>query len=376
MVDTLHICSLAAMTYVVTGLMVSAVRWFHVCHPFDKDPDYYFPGRRAIMLFFLSSLLLLPYVFLPENPWAWMLVKAFFLPFNIYFLTLMLFSYFGSVRQWRKWRLPAIYVGVPTFLALGLVLVLSLWPQSRLEGGERALVVLKWIVYGLGVLMTVLFLFSIKIVYGWVQSYDESEYSNPDDFPVPFARKVIALLFASVALLWVAALVDRPWVMAVLHVVLAVFSAGFLIAVLHPHRHRSVEEEEDVPASSVAGKGEGDSGEAEEKHTYSYNLTPDKTKTIIAAIRKMVVKEKAFLNPHLSLQDVATQCGFNRTYVSRVFKTELGGFFSYVNNLRLDYAEAYQKEHPDASIHEIATESGFSSRQTYYSVKSRLRPSA
>ena len=115
---------------------------------------------------------------------------------------------------------------------------------------------------------------------------------------------------------------------------------------------------------------------AGEKHTYSYNLTEAKTKSIISAIRRTVVRDKAFLNPHLSLQDVAEQCGFNRSYVSRVFKTELGGFFSYVNNLRLDYAEAYQKEHPDAPVHEVAAESGFGSRQTYYSVKSRLRPSS
>ena len=45
----------------------------------------------------------------------------------------------------------------------------------------------------------------------------------------------------------------------------------------------------------------------------------------------------------------------------------------YINNQRLDYAEKYIKEHPKASIQEVAIESGFSSRQTYYSVKAKLR---
>ena len=374
MMDLLHICSLSAMAFVVTGVVVACIRWFHVCHPYDRDPDYYFPGRRAITLFFLSSILLLPYVFSPGNPWAWVLARVFFLPYNIYFLTLLLFSYFGNVMQWRKWRGPAIYMGIPTFLMLLMALVLSILPQAWLAGAEHALTVAKWIILGLGVLMTVMFVFSVRIVLIWVKTFDENEFSNPEDFPVNFAQRMISLLIASIALLWIAAIVDRQWLMAVIQLILSFLSVAFLIRALHPQRQRPLQEEEGGEDAAPAEEEENEAVAAEEKHTYSYNLTEEKTKSIIAAIRHTVVRDKAFLNPHLSLQDVAEQCGFNRSYVSRVFKTELGGFFSFVNNLRLDYAEAYQKEHPEASIHEIATESGFGSRQTYYSVKSRLRP--
>ncbi len=372
MMDLLHICSLAAMTYIVTGVVVASIRWFHVCHPYDRNPDYYFPGRKAISLFFGSSVLLLPYVFAPDNPWSWVLVKVFFLPYNIYFLTLMLFSYFGSVMQWRKWRRPAVYMGVPTFLMLCLVLVLSLLPQDWLAGKAQALMFSKWIIIGLGLLMTVMFVISVRIVFVWAKTFDEDEFSNPEDFPVNFALRVNFLLIASIILLWIAAIVDRQWLMAAIQLILSVMAVAFLIRALHPQRHRPVEEEE---KGEAGGKAAAETA-AGEKHTYSYNLTEAKTKSIIAAIRRTVVREKAFLNPHLSLQDVAEQCGVNRSYVSQVFKTELGGFFNYVNNLRLDYAEAYQKEHPDAPIHEVAAESGFGSRQTYYSVKSRLRPSS
>lgn len=371
--DLLHICSLAAMTYVVTGVVVACIRWFHVCHPYDRDPDYYFPGRKAISLFFISSILLLPYVFAPGNPWAWVLVKVFFLPYNLYFLALLLFSYFGSVMQWRQWRRPAIFMGVPTFLMLGLVLVLSLLPQDCLAGTEHALMVARWINIGIGLLMTVMFIFSVRIVFSWVKKFDENEFSNPEDFPVNFAQRVISLLIASIALLWVAAIVDRQWLMALIQLILSILAVGFLIRALHPQRHRPLEEEEE---ERKPVRKEAAAATTGEKHTYSYNLTEAKTKSIISAIRRTVVRDKAFLNPHLSLQEVAEQCGVNRSYVSQVFKTELGGFFNYVNNLRLDYAEAYQKEHPDAPVHEVASESGFGSRQTYYSVKSRLRPSS
>lgn len=43
-------------------------------------------------------------------------------------------------------------------------------------------------------------------------------------------------------------------------------------------------------------------------------------------------------------------CSTCRTYIARVFATEFGGFFNYVNSLRLNYADTYRKEHPDAKL--------------------------
>lgn len=57
-----------------------------------------------------------------------------------------------------------------------------------------------------------------------------------------------------------------------------------------------------------------------------------------------------------------------------IFKTEFGGFFHYVNTLRLRYADEYRAAHPKASVAEIAEASGFGSRQSYYSVKETIRP--
>ena len=55
-----------------------------------------------------------------------------------------------------------------------------------------------------------------------------------------------------------------------------------------------------------------------------------------------------------------------------ILKTEFGGFFHYVNALRLRYADEYRAAHPTASIGEIAEASGFGSRQSYYSVKEEM----
>lgn len=60
---------------------------------------------------------------------------------------------------------------------------------------------------------------------------------------------------------------------------------------------------------------------------------------------------------------------YGRTYIAAVVKSELGGFFSYVNRLRVKYAECYLAEHPEATIAEAAEAAGFSNRKAYYRAK-------
>ena len=108
----LYFYGLAAATYVITSLVIAAVRWFHMCRPCDRNPRYYYPGRPAATLIYLSALVLVPYVIHPDSHTAWLLVKAYFLPVDLYFLTILLFSYFGGVKQWKKWRVPIVALGV------------------------------------------------------------------------------------------------------------------------------------------------------------------------------------------------------------------------------------------------------------------------
>ena len=93
---------------------------------------------------------------------------------------------------------------------------------------------------------------------------------------------------------------------------------------------------------------------------------------IIAEVSSYVEGEKAFLNPNLKLSDLAEHCTFGQTYISLALKERYGGFYNYVNKLRLNYFEEYKRLHPTAILDDIAERSGFSSRQSYYNVKKRL----
>ena len=113
-----YLLGLAAAVYVTTCLVVAAVRWFHMCRPYNHNPRYYYPGRPSVTASWLSSLALLPYVLNPESADAWFLARLYFLPVTLYHFALILFSYFGSVMQWKKWQRPTLAVGVPVALAL------------------------------------------------------------------------------------------------------------------------------------------------------------------------------------------------------------------------------------------------------------------
>ena len=46
--------------YIMGCLVIAAVRWFHMCRPYDRNPLYYYPGRKATTLAYLMSLTLIP----------------------------------------------------------------------------------------------------------------------------------------------------------------------------------------------------------------------------------------------------------------------------------------------------------------------------
>ena len=59
--------------------------------------------------------------------------------------------------------------------------------------------------------------------------------------------------------------------------------------------------------------------------------------------------------------------------MSGLIKSELGGFFTYVNRLRLQHVDDYMAEHKNATVEEAAEESGFASRKAYYAAKAKMR---
>lgn len=86
---------------------------------------------------------------------------------------------------------------------------------------------------------------------------------------------------------------------------------------------------------------------------------------------RMMEEDKAYLNPSLTINDVAQSLGTNRTYLSRHINSQLKlNFFDFVNQYRIAMAEQMLLE-TNKSIDSIAAETGFNSTMNFRRVFAR-----
>ena len=379
--------SIACTVYVTTCLMFAAVRWFHVCPSTKAQKDYYYPARRVVTLFYLTGIVLVPYILAPQSREAWLLAKGYLPLANFYFCAVLLFTYFGKMKGWRRWRLSGWVATALTFASVAVLLGVALWPGYHLTAAtEQALTTM---VIAVGLLMTLYCALPIWQVWQWIREFNTDNYSNPDDFPRGFAQRVLVVPVIEVVLVWPMIILDSPAYVATAFLLLSVFNVAFLISILSPKR-------EDDPLSRILEHAETDEDTADseeptdeeaksyspqpnadvaEKHKRKSREIPNQTRRkIIDGIEQALTRQQLFLNPHLTLGDVTEVCGYGQTYVSKVFKERYGGFYDHINLLRFRYADDYMRRHPEITKEEAIIKAGFADRTAYYRVKKHFLP--
>jgi AraC-like DNA-binding protein len=93
--------------------------------------------------------------------------------------------------------------------------------------------------------------------------------------------------------------------------------------------------------------------------------------SLVTRFQHLMQDEELFLQPGLTLGDVATRLDSNKTYISKMVNQTYGvGFPELLNIMRVDYAELYIRK--DASQEEIAKASGFLSASSFNSTFKRI----
>ena len=83
---------------------------------------------------------------------------------------------------------------------------------------------------------------------------------------------------------------------------------------------------------------------------------------IMDSFRQYMDKDHGYLNPSLSIEEIARVLNTNRTYVSKLVNLYYGmPFRDYLNKKRMDYARQLMMDEPDAGLDYIAAKSGFQS---------------
>ena len=358
--DNYYWYGMAAAIYVVTCWIFAIVRGIHNCGTPKERRDYYWPDRKMQVKIYLHGTLLLPYVLNPHSDAAWQLMKSYF-PCTYYFYCgLLLFCFFGSVKQWNKWKTTSWIAAAITAIAM-LPLILHAWLPGGLLPPDGVRLWNK-VIFAVSLFGMIFSGVSMWQVWLWMKQSRDVNYSNPEDFPTEYAHRVWLTPIVLTPLLWPGFLTDSPKVMAVCVVFLAAFNIVLLLNVMPVWRRAAI----------LSDPVDIDQSAEPEMHS---ELAEERTSRIAAEIEQFVYTESAYLDPHLKLEQVVERCSFSRSYVSRVFTDCFGGFSDYVNGLRLNYFDHYMSQHPNATKESAAEASGFTSYRAYYRAKERLQAS-
>lgn len=68
--------ALACFTYIIVGITCGIIRWCHMCQPYDKQADFFYPARRQVTFYFAATVLQFPYILCPHDADLWFYVRS------------------------------------------------------------------------------------------------------------------------------------------------------------------------------------------------------------------------------------------------------------------------------------------------------------
>lgn len=224
--------SLACYTYILSGVICGVVRWFHMCHPFDRGGDFFYPARQQMTFFYTATALQLPYVLCPGDPGTWLFARSFGILYYPICFTILYHRYFQTDKPWRQWS--AVTYFVTPFLLLGGLLFIVFFHQNNLLIPYK----LTWEIAmgGVSILLSIHLFKECKWLIKKVDSYHTQNYSNESDFPFAFAKKILYLPALGLLMMWTLFILDNQMVKAYIDLFMAAWQVQFLCRILHPNK--------------------------------------------------------------------------------------------------------------------------------------------
>ena len=181
-------------------------------------------------------------------------------------------------------------------------------------------------------------------------NYIKNNFSQIDELSVKWIRQVIVALFICLTL-WTLLIWRASWLGDALYYItsMVVWMAIYHFCCKHavvvqPGILKLFPTRESTPSTPQSGG------------TYPFAHT----------LQSCMENDRMFLNPHLTLTEVATVIGTNRTYLSDYLNNHLNTtFYEYVNAFRIREARKLLTSGTRRSLAEVAEMSGFNSFSTF-----------
>lgn len=366
----------ACLIFIVVGVTCAIIRWFHMCHPFDKQERYFYPARRQVSMFFAGTLLQIPYVLAPSDPDVWIYIRSLGILYYPMFITCALDRYFYS-RSIRETIGSILYVSIP-FVWILFLAVLSVYDRPLLCRYEVQLLAVS--IAGslaLTVRMTVIMIRMKR----QIDAFHEQNFSNESDFPMRFAERIMTLPIGWLLCEWAIFVTGSRELKAFFDITLSLVMILFLCVILHPQRFENQKKAESQPErnldeNKLAELQDGvytvDDEDKKDKNEKAEAADPKTYESVRQEV--LAIVQRRYLEPSLKRSDVIADVQYGRHTLAGLFITEIG-FYRLVNTFRLDHARRYAEAHPNLSKDAIAEASGFKDRFALHNAKKRISSS-
>lgn len=357
----------ANFVFILTNLYGWILKSFYKAEPYRDNYDNLFPAQKANAALYLLQIFEIPYLLMLPDPKALFYVNAFSILIFSSLMVIMQDGYF-FLKQERKWWL------IRYFLPVALIVTYLLLAATEVVTATKSTYqVMFWIITAVFLYYVVRLLITKRNIRRSIRAVDEGTYSNSEDFPVRYAKRIEWVPIIICALMFACFVFNDARVKMWRDLFFTIVNVWFLLYTLNPHRKGVKPEEgreeelEEVIISSV-------------DNSKRYKLSEERCAEIEYKLIELMEKEKLFLDSHLTLDQLSQRLGVNRNYISEVLsRSNKESFYTLINTYRLECAKEILRQDPTLKIEHVAYDSGFSSVSAFSQVFKRymnIAPSA
>lgn len=355
----------ACFAFIFSGVICGAVRWFHVCSQYAERSDYFYPARRQATFFYTFLLLFCPYLFHLESADTWLYTRIFGILYYPVCFTMLYRCYFSQKESRYKHLRYNARVAVIPFAFIAVLLPFAILGGDRLAPYRPVILYLS---AAAGLLVLYRLVRTMLHLKKRIDTYSGDTYSNTDDFPYKLASGTLPMSVVLAALGWVVFLTDSRTANMWMNILFTVWQTAFLIVILHSYQKDDLSEEEEPVPVGIVTDGSACEESAKDGSTEEMDketLLMNQEKELIPRMEKAFMKDRIYLNPNLTIKDLAMAIGSNRTYASTLMSKVHGSFIVYVNHLRIEHSIRLKEEKPDIKQIDLIQQSGFNNHTSY-----------
>ena len=360
----------ACLVFMLTGIICAVVRYMHMCRPYNKEADYFYPARKQLTFFYAATIMQFPYYVNPCDDGAWTYVRILIIVYYPVCFTLLFARYFmwQELKEWKNF----VFLCLPMLILVVMLVAVLIHQNTWLE---RQVSWLRYVMGTVSLLLTARLVFIIKKLKQNIETYHKENYASEADFPFRFAQKVLWLPVIWIGMAWVLYLTESKDLKVFLDLLLSFWMVMFLCKVLHPQRLLRprkveididrIEKEEQKIATANLCQGKEFKSECDNKTCD----TPSYSEEVKEKVLKVILHK--FKEPHLLKSDVLSEIDKGMNAPASRFIASVG-YYNLINMFRLRYATLYAHAHPKAKQTEIADASGFLSDQALSRAKKNV----